>query len=177
MDELLWSQCDEPLALLAAAPVDPSPRKRRLLIAACIGVAGSELPVRIRHLGKLLMLLADAAGKKRDSLHMRLVLAVRRVRESPRLLPGSEYEEWVAAIRGAMTDDDRVAPAPPLVAGLMEQGMSAGAGLAFMVAGAVSSVPAMAAVWALVKHDVFAAYMGLGFAGAVLAGFLFQLVM
>src|SRR5690606_39131015 len=86
-------------------------------IAACIGVAGSELPVRIRHLGKLLMLLADATGKKRDSLHTRLMLAVGRARESPRLLPGSEYEEWIAAVRDAMLDDDRVAPAPPLVAG------------------------------------------------------------
>ena len=37
--------------------------------------------------------------------------------------------------------------APALVAGLMEQGMSAGAGMAFMVAGAVSSIPAMVAVW------------------------------
>ena len=30
------------------------------------------------------------------------------------------------------------------------------------------AVPAMAAVWSLVKRDVFAAYIGLGFAGAVL---------
>ena len=35
--------------------------------------------------------------------------------------------------------------APPLVAGLMEQGMRAGAAMAFMVAGSVSSIPAMAA--------------------------------
>ena len=65
--------------------------------------------------------------------------------------------------------------APPLVAGLMEQGMSTGAGMAFMVAGAVSSVPAMAAVWALVRREVFAAYLVLGFAGAVIAGLLFRL--
>ncbi|MFW8594202.1 permease [Cribrihabitans neustonicus] len=66
--------------------------------------------------------------------------------------------------------------APPLLAGLMEQGMTAGAAMAFMVAGAVSSVPAMAAVWSLVKPQVFAAYLGLGVSGAVLAGLLFQLV-
>ncbi len=64
--------------------------------------------------------------------------------------------------------------APALVAGLMDQGMSAGAGLAFMVGGAVSSVPAMAAVWALVRREVFFAYLGLGFAGSVLAGLVFQ---
>ncbi|UWQ80061.1 permease [Leisingera sp. S132] len=66
--------------------------------------------------------------------------------------------------------------APPLLAGLMEQGMSAGAAMAFLVAGAVSSVPAMAAVWSLVKPKVFAAYLGLGVSGAILAGMLFQLI-
>ena len=60
--------------------------------------------------------------------------------------------------------------APPLVAGLMEQGMSAGAAMAFVVAGGVSSIPAMTAVFALVKREVFAAYIALGFLGAVLAG-------
>lgn len=65
--------------------------------------------------------------------------------------------------------------APPLLAGLMEQGMSAGAAMAFMIAGAVSSIPAMAAVWSLVKPRVFAVYLGLGVLGAVIAGVLFQL--
>ena len=66
--------------------------------------------------------------------------------------------------------------APALLAGLMEQGMSAGAAMAFMVAGAVSSIPAMAAVWALVKPRVFALYIGLGVVGAILAGLVFQAV-
>lgn len=65
--------------------------------------------------------------------------------------------------------------APPLLAGLMEQGMSAGAAMAFMVAGAVSSIPAMAAVWSLVKPQVFAMYLGLGISGAIMAGILFQM--
>jgi uncharacterized membrane protein YraQ (UPF0718 family) len=65
--------------------------------------------------------------------------------------------------------------APPLLAGLMDQGMSAGAAMAFMIAGAVSSIPAMAAVWSLVKPQVFATYLGLGFVGAVLSGLIFQL--
>lgn len=64
--------------------------------------------------------------------------------------------------------------APPLLAGLIDQGMSTGAAMAFMVAGAVSSVPAMAAVWSLVNRDVFAAYLGLGLAGAILSGIIFQ---
>jgi uncharacterized membrane protein YraQ (UPF0718 family) len=66
--------------------------------------------------------------------------------------------------------------APPLLAGLMEQGMSAGAAMAFMIAGAVSSIPAMAAVWSLVKPQVFAAYLGLGVSGAILSGILFQML-
>lgn len=66
--------------------------------------------------------------------------------------------------------------APPLLAGLMEQGMSAGSAMAFMIGGAVSSIPAMAAVWSLVKPRVFAAYLGLGITGAILSGILFQLV-
>ena len=66
--------------------------------------------------------------------------------------------------------------APPLLAGLMDQGMSAGAAMSFMVAGAVSSVPAMAAVWSLVKKGVFAVYLGLGVTGAILSGILFQLM-
>ncbi|MGB0681226.1 MAG: permease [Magnetovibrionaceae bacterium] len=64
--------------------------------------------------------------------------------------------------------------APAIVSGLMDQGMLAGAGLAFIVAGGVTCIPAMAAVWPLVKPRVFVAYICLGFSGAVLAGLLFQ---
>jgi uncharacterized membrane protein YraQ (UPF0718 family) len=60
--------------------------------------------------------------------------------------------------------------APPLVAGLIEQGMSVGAGMAFILAGAMTCIPAMAAVWALVKPKVFAAYLSFAFLGAVLVG-------
>ncbi|WP_322991023.1 permease [Hoeflea sp.] len=64
--------------------------------------------------------------------------------------------------------------APPLLAGLIDQGMSNGAAMAFMISGAVSSVPAMAAVWSLVKKPVFAAYIGLGVTGAIVSGVIFQ---
>ena len=63
--------------------------------------------------------------------------------------------------------------APALVAGLVEQGMSAGAAMAFMVAGSVTCIPAMVAVWSLVRRQVFAAYVAFGIAGAVLFGALF----
>ncbi len=63
--------------------------------------------------------------------------------------------------------------APPLVAGLMEQGMSSGSAMAFMIAGGISSIPAMAAVWSLVKREVFAAYIVLGITSAILSGVIF----
>lgn len=66
--------------------------------------------------------------------------------------------------------------APPLLAGLVSQGMTQGAAMAFLTAGAVSSIPAMTAVWSLVHRSVFAAYIGLGFFGAVLAGLVYQLL-
>jgi len=66
--------------------------------------------------------------------------------------------------------------APPLLAGLIEQGMSNGAAMSFMVAGAVSSIPAMLAVWSLVKPQVFATYLALGVSGAIVSGVVFQMI-
>ncbi len=59
----------------------------------------------------------------------------------------------------------------PTVAGLMELGLPAGAGLAFMVAGGATSLPAAMAVAPLVRRAVFAWYLALAFGGALLAGF------
>ncbi len=63
----------------------------------------------------------------------------------------------------------------PLISGLLEIGMTAGAAMAFVTAGAVSSIPAAIAVWALVKRPVFALYIVLGLIGATLAGWVYQL--
>ena len=62
----------------------------------------------------------------------------------------------------------------PLVAGLTEQGMSAGAGMAFLLAGGVSSLPAAIAVWALARPPVFALYLGFALLGSMLAGLAWQ---
>ncbi len=62
----------------------------------------------------------------------------------------------------------------PLVSGLMEQGMTPGAGLAFLVAGGVTSLPAAIAVWALAKRQVFLLYVGLALTGSLMSGLLFQ---
>ena len=66
--------------------------------------------------------------------------------------------------------------APPMLARLMTQGMGAGPALAFMIAGLISCIPAMAAVWSLVKPQVFAAYIGLGLSGAIIVGRIFGLI-
>ena len=63
----------------------------------------------------------------------------------------------------------------PLVGGLIGQGMAPGAGLAVLVAGGVTSIPAAIAVWALVRPRVFALYLGLSLTGAFLSGAAFQI--
>lgn len=62
----------------------------------------------------------------------------------------------------------------PLISGLMNQGMAAGAGLAFLVAGGVTSLPAAIAVWALVKPRVFWLYIAISLGGAFLIGLAYQ---
>ncbi|MEQ8296694.1 MAG: permease [Nitratireductor sp.] len=62
----------------------------------------------------------------------------------------------------------------PLVSGLIEQGMAPGAGLAFLVAGGVTSLPAAIAVFALVRRPVFALYIVLALAGSLASGLLYQ---
>ena len=64
----------------------------------------------------------------------------------------------------------------PLMSGLVEAGMDPGAAMAFLIAGGVSSCPAAIAVFALVRLPVFAAYLLLAFAGAIVSGLLFSLV-
>lgn len=64
--------------------------------------------------------------------------------------------------------------AVPLIGGLFEQGMSQGAGMAFLVAGGVTSIPAAIAVFALVRLPVFALYIALALSGSVAIGLLYQ---
>ena len=63
----------------------------------------------------------------------------------------------------------------PLISGLLEIGMTPGAAMAFITAGAVSSIPAAIAVWALVRKPVFALYLALGLTGSMLTAWVYQL--
>lgn len=62
----------------------------------------------------------------------------------------------------------------PLIKSMIDQGMSHGAALGFMLGGAVSSMPAAIAVFALVKKPVFAAYIILALIGAFSSALIFQ---
>ncbi len=64
----------------------------------------------------------------------------------------------------------------PLVGQLLQQGMAPGAGMAFLLAGGVTSIPAAIAVWALVRPPVFLTYVGLALASAFVFGLVFGLV-
>ena len=62
----------------------------------------------------------------------------------------------------------------PLVGGLIGQGMAPGAGMAFLIAGGVTSIPAAMAVWALVRPRVFVLYVAMSLSGALALGLAFQ---
>ena len=65
--------------------------------------------------------------------------------------------------------------AVPIVQGLINSGMSPGAAMAFLVAGPVTTIPAMTAVFAIVKRRTFAIYLGAGIVGALISGYAFQI--
>jgi len=64
----------------------------------------------------------------------------------------------------------------PIVQGLLGNGMSHGAALAFLVSGPVTTIPAMTAVFALVKRQTFYIYLGVGIMGSLIAGYLYQII-
>jgi uncharacterized membrane protein YraQ (UPF0718 family) len=65
--------------------------------------------------------------------------------------------------------------AVPTVSALIALGMTPGAGLAFMTAGAITSIPAAVAVYALVRPSVFLWYLVLAVTTSTLVGFAYQL--
>lgn len=64
----------------------------------------------------------------------------------------------------------------PIVAGLVNSGMGHGAALAFLVAGPVTTIPAMTAVFALVKRRTFFIYLGAGIVGSLVSGYIYQVI-
>ena len=63
----------------------------------------------------------------------------------------------------------------PLVSGLLDLGMNPGAALSFLIAGPATTLPAMMAVFGLVKRKIFLLYVSYSLAGAVVFGLLYNL--
>jgi hypothetical protein len=64
----------------------------------------------------------------------------------------------------------------PMIGGLLSQGMDPAAGLAFLIAGPTTTLPAMAAVWGIVSRRVFGLYIAISLVGAILLGYAFALL-
>lgn len=65
----------------------------------------------------------------------------------------------------------------PIVGGLLSKGMAEGAAVTFLLAGSVTTIPAMVAVRSVVNNKVFALYLAFGMLGSILLGFLAQLLL
>ena len=61
-----------------------------------------------------------------------------------------------------------------LIAGLLQRGMSGGAALAFLIGGAITALPALSAVYGIVRGRVFLLYIGFCIGGSMLSGFAYQ---
>jgi hypothetical protein len=66
--------------------------------------------------------------------------------------------------------------AVPVVRGLLAAGMGKGASLAFLLAGPVTTIPAMVAVFGLVKRRVFWTFLSLGFSLSVIMGYFYEFI-
>ena len=64
----------------------------------------------------------------------------------------------------------------PLVRGMLAAGMGKGATLAFLLAGPATSVPAMIAVYGIVKRRVFIVFLLLAFVLSVISGYVYEFV-
>ncbi|MEJ2750730.1 MAG: permease [Anaerolineae bacterium] len=65
----------------------------------------------------------------------------------------------------------------PVIGGLLAQGMNPAAALAFLIAGPTTTLPAMAAVWGLVRRRVFVLYVSLALVGAMVLGTVYALIL
>jgi len=94
----------------------------------------------------------------------------------PQLLGGnSSFSVIIASLIGIPVYTSNVT-ALPLVGGLLELGMNRGAALAFLVVGPITTLPAMAAVWGIVKRKVFLMYLFFSLIGGIVFGYLYLIL-
>lgn len=65
----------------------------------------------------------------------------------------------------------------PIVSGLLAKGMQPGAAIAFLLAGPVTTFPAMTAVWGIAQKRVFALYLGISLIGSIVLGYAANLIL
>lgn len=90
------------------------------------------------------------------------------------------WVEWLVGQRGpasvlaatalALPLPAHQVPVVPILAGLQAKGIAQGADLAFLMAGPVTSVPAMAALGSIFRPRVLLTYVGIGLAGSAILG-------
>jgi len=80
-----------------------------------------------------------------------------------------------AAVLGAPLPAHQV-PVVPITRGLLDLGMDPGAAATFLVAGPVTSLPALLVLWKIFQRRLFYLYLGLCLAGAVATGLIFRMV-
>lgn len=90
-------------------------------------------------------------------------------------LLGSEnsYSILMAALIGVPVYTSNLAVLP-MISGLLAQGMNPAAALAFLIAGPMTTLPAMAAVWGLTTRRVFALYVSFALIGALALGYVYS---
>lgn len=93
------------------------------------------------------------------------------------LLAGSKSfgSVLLAALVGLPLPTNQI-PIIPILAGLLERGIDRGAAFTLLLAGPVSSLPAMIALWGMFRRRVVLTYLAVSLSGAVLLGWLYQLL-
>lgn len=81
----------------------------------------------------------------------------------------------IAAFAGLPLPINQI-PAVPVLAGLLQKGMDPGAAYTFLLAGPVSSIPAVIALWGMFRPRVVVAFLALSLGGSMLLGVLYQLL-
>lgn len=81
-----------------------------------------------------------------------------------------------AAVLGVPLPAHQV-PVVPITRGLLDLGMDPGAAATFLVAGPVTSIPALVVLWKIFERRLFTLYLGLCLVGAVATGLIFRAVM
>lgn len=84
------------------------------------------------------------------------------------------FSVLIAAITGVPVYTSNIT-ALPLISGLLSLGMNQGAALAFLIAGPTTTLPAMVAVWGIVRRKIFFLYVSFSLVGAVIFGLLYNL--